>query len=385
MVRWCVGCVKGWIGAVIGLAALLALSEMGLRIAAVVKPVHSASNTFAQTVPLAVPSWTTGWQLRPSSRLTIRPEHGAPFVFRTNSWGLRGGDLAVPKPPGTFRIVCVGDAALLGRDCPEPATFCTQLQQQLSTGTNYSIEVVNAALPLGGPALSAIHAQRTVSLLQPDVVIVQLDAADLAEDAALRRWLVCDPQGRPVGCAPPDMPPSSAKTGIAQWRTEFRLLDLAICTLANKWGEANAAPVSKPTHEPSAEDVARILAPLMDAQKRCEAAYCRLIVMATPNRGSIWTATITTTSINDAKFLAAAGPFIVAHNLTGIDATSAFQKDVQENGRWTIAEHRRAAEFVARQLRERVPGPWSSPYFQQPPIHPVSYPQATTLQQGAGP
>ncbi|HEB53493.1 MAG TPA: hypothetical protein ENI87_09590, partial [bacterium] len=50
------------------------------------------------------------------------------FRLRTNSLGLRGPDVAVPKPPGTFRIVMLGDSVTFGWGVDDEVTFARRLE-----------------------------------------------------------------------------------------------------------------------------------------------------------------------------------------------------------------------------------------------------------------
>lgn len=375
MFRWLYRCGKGCLGAVVGLAALIAIAEVGLRIAAITTPLVPAQN--AAPTPAAVPSFVTGWELRPLHRTTVHPDKGEPFVFRTNRWGMRGGDVAVPKSAGVFRIVCLGDANLIAPDCPEPNTFCVQLQAALQSGTNYPIEIVNAGLPLGGPGLALIHTERTVAALQPDAILLLLDAQDIVQEVALRKWMTRDRQGQPVSCAPPESPLPKSPNVVARLRNEFRLIDYGWQRLCDEMAADQVEGNAKTRRETELprNQVARALEPLRELHQRCEARHARMLIVATPSRAStISHDEETSAALSDKAFFSAVGELLKQTGITGIDATAAFDMatPAEEDG-WSVEEHRALAGLVAQGIRERLPGPWSSPYFQPGPVTPASH------------
>ncbi len=71
----------------------------------------------------------------------LKPDFGD--RFRTNSRGLQGPDIVIPKPPGLFRIALVGDSVVEGYG-PERQedTIGSQLQQTLRA----NFEVVSAGV-----------------------------------------------------------------------------------------------------------------------------------------------------------------------------------------------------------------------------------------------
>ncbi len=360
--------MTGCVSAIVGLAALIALAEVGLRISDMTRSPLATEST---THPLIVDSWTTGSQLRPQSRT---PRGVLPEV-RTNGWGLRGPEMMVPKPAGVFRIALLGDSAVLGLDHEDQILVSAQLQASLQAGTNYSIEVVNAALPTGGPLIAAIHLQRTVLALQPDLVIVQFDPRDWSEGAALRRWIVSDPQGRPLACLPPDASPARSTNRLQQWRSEFRLVDAGLSALGRSWSALEANPLATTL---GGDDLATELAALDVLHQLCQTAAVKLAILVTPDVGPADAETWRTrggTVPAVQELLSTLGPWIVNQQAVGIDGTPLFRTErVATAGSWTVEEHRAVAEFLARHCRERIPGPWSSPYLQQrTPVTPASH------------
>jgi len=86
--------------------------------------------------------------------LRFRPHYGCtepiPWAkcdeIRINNFGFIGDDIAVPKPPGTFRIVCIGGSTTAEGRTPE-LTYPGMLQRKLREHFKRSdVEVVNAGI-----------------------------------------------------------------------------------------------------------------------------------------------------------------------------------------------------------------------------------------------
>ncbi len=71
--------------------------------------------------------------------------------YRFNSLGFRGPDYAIPAPPGTFRILALGDSYTMGVGVHEQDTFAAQLENRLNSaagvrGQPIRYEVINAGV-----------------------------------------------------------------------------------------------------------------------------------------------------------------------------------------------------------------------------------------------
>jgi len=106
--------------------------------------------------------------------------------FKINSMGFRGREVSATKPPGTFRIVCLGgsttfDTGSVGRALPWPEVLEAELRRRLN---RESIEVLNLGVP-GATSLDSLIDLQTRALdLQPDLVIVYQSHNDLIYSAA---------------------------------------------------------------------------------------------------------------------------------------------------------------------------------------------------------
>ena len=101
-------------------------------------------------------------------------ETGNPRIFdlQTNALGLRGGEIARPKPPGTYRVLAVGDSCTFGSGAGSADTYPAQLERQLGTlRPDLGFEVLNA----GVPGFTSYQALRYLEIegfdLQPDAVL----------------------------------------------------------------------------------------------------------------------------------------------------------------------------------------------------------------------
>lgn len=68
-------------------------------------------------------------------------------LHRTNSRGVRGPEYAPEPPPGSYRIVLVGDSFAMGHRVAESDTYAARLERSLDTaGAGVRFEVINAGL-----------------------------------------------------------------------------------------------------------------------------------------------------------------------------------------------------------------------------------------------
>jgi lysophospholipase L1-like esterase len=109
---------------------------------------------------------------RPHGEIHV-PSHTA----RLNRFGQRGGDPAMPKPGGTFRIVCEGGSAtfdLLARD--DASAWPARLGRQLAAR---GVDVVNSGLAGWTTVESLVSLELRDVDLSPDLVVVLAGANDL--------------------------------------------------------------------------------------------------------------------------------------------------------------------------------------------------------------
>jgi len=91
--------------------------------------------------------------------------------FSTNSKGLRGtNEHLIPKPPGVFRVLALGDSVVSGYGVEDDQTFSAKLEKKLSA--TRPTEVLNLGLPGYSNAEELIQLQNIGFDYQPDLVIL---------------------------------------------------------------------------------------------------------------------------------------------------------------------------------------------------------------------
>lgn len=198
----------GWIRKLIltGLAVLFlaGAAEIGLRMSTIWSKQDLRQKSAEN--PLLAPCWQAYYQLKPLTSLqNINPDTQLPVEVRVNEWGVRGGNIAIPKPPGTFRILNLGDESTLAPSTPESETFNAVLQQIMQPKMQDRLEVINAGVPGYCPLLGYLKLKHTLLTLQPDLVIFHFDMSDVADDYNVRRQLVLDEQGIAQVCPHPQL------------------------------------------------------------------------------------------------------------------------------------------------------------------------------------
>jgi lysophospholipase L1-like esterase len=99
---------------------------------------------------------------------------GSKPEYYINSLGYRGKDFSIKKPPGVFRIVCIGSSTTFGLHEPDEAqTYPQLLEDELNrTYKAPRFEVINAGTPGWTVAECLINLQFRVLELSPDMIIV---------------------------------------------------------------------------------------------------------------------------------------------------------------------------------------------------------------------
>lgn len=220
----CPACAKHIGCALFALCVLFLSLEAGLRIFDA--RTGSISGPKAVRNPLLLPSARTHHELKPLISVeTANPDSGKPVSFRTNSLGLRGSEVGVPKPSGVYRVLVLGDESTLAAETPESQTACHKLQELLQHQTPLRVEVVNAGVPEYCPLLSYLLYRHALLALQPDLIVLNFDMSDVADDHRYRRWTRLSPGGEPLACAHPERGAEQLRAQVA--RDRFLLLTWA--------------------------------------------------------------------------------------------------------------------------------------------------------------
>lgn len=118
-----------------------------------------------------------GWRKAASDEVWLYGE-GAPVLFRTDASGLRDPDHAGPKPPGTTRVLLLGDSFVEAGAVPEEASVRAQLERRLDR-TCRRFEVVNAGTSGYSTDQEYLFFERAGLGYAPDVVVLFFFSNDL--------------------------------------------------------------------------------------------------------------------------------------------------------------------------------------------------------------
>lgn len=388
-------------------AILLVLIVCGAEVAvrcvdlALAKP---AANSVKQTsaedpTGLLVPSWFTHRELRPHAMAKVPCRDARLRVaVRTNSLGLRGPEVTVPKPADVYRIVLLGDETIFAPETREVDHVTRLLTDMLQQRSQMQIEVVNAGLPGGCPLTEYLLVKQRLLSLQPDLVLLHFDWSDVADDQQLRRRTRCDRDGTPLSCPHTTLVATQRVTEpIDHLRHHFRLLDWGLTLASQQWKQQIAAEsagtrdtASNPyawlrgDHPETNVAVQQSFSPIADLQKLSRCAQFQLAVVTSPKpwqvsaRCSNGAGVRLASGVADDAYFANRRPFeYLAQFVTDLqlqfaDASMALASgnDADANylrcaPRWSAAGHHQMAVFLASFLDERIPGPWNTRYAPQ--------------------
>ncbi len=140
----------------------------------------------------------------------------------TNSLGLRGPEVIVPKPSERYRVLALGDSFTFGWGVELDDAWPARMARELLATGERSLEVVVAGVPGWSPLQQFVFLEQRGLALQPDLVLWQLCTNDLLEMQRLDVEL--DARRLPVAVAAE--PPLSA--GLREeWLVLFEQLDQA--------------------------------------------------------------------------------------------------------------------------------------------------------------
>jgi len=155
---------------------------------------------------LTCKSWLAHHELKPSRAYLVRHnETNRKVRVTVNSFGFRGQEPILPKPPGTLRILCLGDDSTFAAHVAETETFCARLQEMVAQERSTSVEVFNAGVPDYCPLLSYLQLRHRLLGLAPDVILLNFDMSDISDDHAVRWFVVSDASGNPANCPHPGL------------------------------------------------------------------------------------------------------------------------------------------------------------------------------------
>jgi lysophospholipase L1-like esterase len=133
-----------------------------------------------QLMEMDVPQWSR-WDVQAFSYKKNLPAESRSGFVTTNRYGYRAPDMAVPKPKGTFRVLCLGGSTTYeGRD--NDNTYPALLQKELRTlFPGKRIEVMNCGVEGMNSRSNFLHVPAYLEL-EPDLIIGYLGVNDSQND-----------------------------------------------------------------------------------------------------------------------------------------------------------------------------------------------------------
>ena len=113
------------------------------------------------------------FRLAPGFRATV-----GGVDYRINAHGLRGPEVATPKPDGARRVHLLGDSYAFGLGLAEADAIPAQLEHSLEASGEARVEVVNAGVPAYQTEQERLLLERVGFALEPDVVVLLYFAND---------------------------------------------------------------------------------------------------------------------------------------------------------------------------------------------------------------
>lgn len=126
--------------------------------------------------------------------LPFRPPSNASYLMRatsdefehevrTNSAGFRDVEHAIPKPPGAFRILGLGDSFTFGVGASYQDTYLALAEEMLNArpGNHPEVEIVKAGVPRFYPETERMLLEHYGLAYTPDIVVVGLTPNDVSD------------------------------------------------------------------------------------------------------------------------------------------------------------------------------------------------------------
>ena len=177
-----------------GLVAMVCflVLEAGVRVAGLAPPLGGAAHAYVADPHLP-------YKPAPGSRLTGRsPTDEFDFDYAHNSRGFRDTEHALAKPPGSFRIVAVGDSFTYGDGVTFAQTYVAQLETMLNgRGASHPpVEIVKLGIPRYFPESERLLLEHYGLQFSPDLVLVGFVPNDVMDTALGIDAVQTDAEGR---------------------------------------------------------------------------------------------------------------------------------------------------------------------------------------------
>lgn len=173
------GCRRSFV--LLSLAGVLFIA-LGFEVA--VRAFSLAPPLNRQIAGLMVPDPYLPYRPRPNGVWMSSTSSGR-FLFETrhSSLGLRDVEHAVAKPPGSFRILGLGDSFTYGSGANFEDTYLVRLQRRLNgrPGRHPPVEIVKAGIPRYFPEPERLFLEHYGLALHPDLLLVGFTPNDVGD------------------------------------------------------------------------------------------------------------------------------------------------------------------------------------------------------------
>lgn len=132
---------------------------------------------FADSGIVAEQSDFLRWRLKPGVETRWNGE-----PFRTNGQGHRSPEIALPKPPGTYRVVVLGSSNTMGHGVGDSAIYVRLFEDWLKS-RGLQAEVVNLSVSGDAPSQRLWRLRHDVEALQPDWIVCDATVLDMSLEA----------------------------------------------------------------------------------------------------------------------------------------------------------------------------------------------------------
>jgi hypothetical protein len=225
--RWSVVAVR-IVAVLVGLLLPLLMLEVALRLFGPFLPGNYDTGALVRRHP------TLGHFHTPNVRAWVKtPNFTVQLDF--NAMGLRDPRQSYAKPPGTFRVLALGDSYVEGAQVQGNETVSARLEALLGAATSRPVEVINAGVFGYGTAQEYLLLDEEGVKYQPDLVVLffchcndipnnnyRLELIDGDLNRALKPYFDLADDGSPLRLIPP--PPPSPRTSLRERLRDTSLL-----------------------------------------------------------------------------------------------------------------------------------------------------------------
>ncbi|QDT34887.1 SGNH/GDSL hydrolase family protein [Thalassoglobus polymorphus] len=223
------------------------------------------------------PSSTTFLEVTPLLKTEMPVSLTEQALLRTNEFGTRGEKIAIPKPPGVFRVLCLGGSGIFGMGVREEETLTGHLQLLFAETGLKHVEFVNAGCPGSGPLTNYLRLRQRFIALQPDLVVLCLRPEEVELDRDVRGGLTLDEHGNPAFASHPNLQAKESHE-LAALCEEFATADWVIGKAGPLFGLSNTnASVPVSSDEPIS------LKPLVSMWSFTQSINADLMISIVPN------------------------------------------------------------------------------------------------------